>query len=118
MDRRHFMLTAAASVAAPYAFAARSPEAGVTDTEILLGQSAVLSGPLSAGALAMQGGAKLAFDEANAKAGVAGRKLKLLALDDAFDPAKAQAKLGWKPRTSLEQLITMMVDADMRRLAG
>lgn len=32
------------------------------------------------------------------------------------NPAKAMQKLGWKPRTSLEQLITMMVDADMRRL--
>jgi GDPmannose 4,6-dehydratase len=34
------------------------------------------------------------------------------------NPAKAQAKLGWTPRTSMEQLIAMMVDADMRRLAG
>jgi len=33
------------------------------------------------------------------------------------NPAKAHAKLGWKPKTSLEQLITMMVDADMRRLS-
>jgi GDPmannose 4,6-dehydratase len=28
---------------------------------------------------------------------------------------KAQRALGWKPKTSLQQLITMMVDADMRR---
>jgi GDPmannose 4,6-dehydratase len=34
------------------------------------------------------------------------------------NPAKAKAKLGWAPKTSLEQLITMMVDADMRRLHG
>ncbi|KFN41875.1 GDP-mannose 4,6-dehydratase [Arenimonas metalli] len=34
------------------------------------------------------------------------------------NPAKAMAKLGWKPKTSLEQLITMMVDADMRRLSA
>ena len=33
------------------------------------------------------------------------------------NPAKAKAALGWAPRTSLEQLITMMVDADMRRLS-
>jgi GDPmannose 4,6-dehydratase len=33
------------------------------------------------------------------------------------NPAKAMEKLGWKPKTSLEQLITMMVDADMRRLS-
>jgi len=31
------------------------------------------------------------------------------------NPAKAKAKLGWSPKTSLEQLITMMVDADLRR---
>jgi GDPmannose 4,6-dehydratase len=32
------------------------------------------------------------------------------------NPAKAIAKLNWKPKTSLEQLITMMVDADLSRL--
>jgi GDPmannose 4,6-dehydratase len=32
------------------------------------------------------------------------------------NPAKAKAKLGWTPKTSLEQLITGMVDADLRRL--
>jgi GDPmannose 4,6-dehydratase len=31
------------------------------------------------------------------------------------NPAKAKAKLGWAPRTSLEQLAAMMVDADLRR---
>lgn len=31
------------------------------------------------------------------------------------NPAKAQRLLGWAPKTSLEQLITMMVDADLRR---
>jgi GDPmannose 4,6-dehydratase len=33
------------------------------------------------------------------------------------NPAKAMARLGWKPRTSLEELITMMVEADLRRVA-
>jgi GDPmannose 4,6-dehydratase len=32
------------------------------------------------------------------------------------NPAKAKAKLGWAPKTSLQELITMMVDADLRRL--
>ena len=32
------------------------------------------------------------------------------------NPAKAMARLGWKPKTSLEQLITMMVDADIKRV--
>ena len=33
------------------------------------------------------------------------------------DPSKAQKVLGWKPKTSLEQLITMMVEADLERVA-
>jgi len=32
------------------------------------------------------------------------------------NPAKAKAKLGWEAQTSLETLITMMVDADMQRV--
>jgi GDPmannose 4,6-dehydratase len=32
-------------------------------------------------------------------------------------PEKARAKLGWIPKTSLEQLIGMMVEADLRRLS-
>jgi GDPmannose 4,6-dehydratase len=31
------------------------------------------------------------------------------------DPAKAKAKLGWEPKTTLEQLCQMMVEADLRR---
>ena len=31
------------------------------------------------------------------------------------NPAKAKAQLGWEPRTTLEQLCEMMVEADLRR---
>lgn len=31
------------------------------------------------------------------------------------DPAKAKAKLGWEPKTTLEELCQMMVDADLGR---
>lgn len=34
------------------------------------------------------------------------------------DPAKAKRKLGWKPAVSFEQLVTMMVDADLDRQMG
>jgi GDPmannose 4,6-dehydratase len=34
------------------------------------------------------------------------------------NPAKAKAKLGWAPHTTFEQLIAMMVDADLRRLSS
>ena len=33
------------------------------------------------------------------------------------NPGKAEAKLGWKAKTDLETLITMMVDADLARVA-
>jgi GDPmannose 4,6-dehydratase len=32
------------------------------------------------------------------------------------DPSKAQRQLGWKPRVSFPELISMMVDADIARL--
>ena len=32
------------------------------------------------------------------------------------NPAKAKARLGWQPKTSLEDLIATMVDADLRRV--
>jgi GDPmannose 4,6-dehydratase len=34
------------------------------------------------------------------------------------DAAKARATLGWAPRTSFEDLVTMMVDADIELLSG
>jgi GDPmannose 4,6-dehydratase len=34
------------------------------------------------------------------------------------NPAKAKAVLGWQTRTSMHELIAMMVDADLRRLKG
>jgi GDPmannose 4,6-dehydratase len=34
------------------------------------------------------------------------------------NPAKAKAKLGWEPKTTLEQLCHMMVEADLRRNAS
>ena len=34
------------------------------------------------------------------------------------NPAKARKQLGWQPKVSFEQLVTMMVDADMDRQMG
>ncbi|HET7110602.1 MAG TPA: GDP-mannose 4,6-dehydratase [Gemmatimonadales bacterium] len=34
------------------------------------------------------------------------------------DPSKARAKLGWEPKVSFEELVAMMVDADLARLTG
>jgi len=32
------------------------------------------------------------------------------------DASKAEAKLGWRPETNFQQLVELMVDADMARL--
>jgi GDPmannose 4,6-dehydratase len=34
------------------------------------------------------------------------------------DPTKAHRELGWKPKVGFEQLVTMMVDADLERLSA
>ena len=47
--------------------------------------------------------------------GVAPRLAELLIKRGLEDPAKAKAKLGWAPETTLEQLCQMMVEADLRR---
>ena len=31
------------------------------------------------------------------------------------DPAKAKAKLGWEPKTTMQEMIAEMVDADIAR---
>jgi len=60
---------------------------GVTDTEIKIGQTMPYSGPLSA--YGTIGKAQLAyFDMINARGGIKGRKIRMLSLDDAFNPAK------------------------------
>ena len=49
------------------------------------------SGALGPSVLLMQGGGRMVFDEVNAQGGIGGRKLKLISLDDTFDPATSQA---------------------------
>lgn len=63
--------------------------AGVSDSEILIGQSCQLSGPLAALTSEVRQGSALYFDHVNASGGVRGRKIRVLAIDDAYDPKKA-----------------------------
>jgi ABC-type branched-subunit amino acid transport system substrate-binding protein len=62
---------------------------GVTDTQIVLGQSAALSGPAQELGKDMQLGANLWFNRVNAAGGVNGRKVVLKSLDDGYDPPRA-----------------------------
>ena len=62
---------------------------GVTDTQIVLGQSVALSGPAQELGKDMQLGASLYFNEVNAKGGVNGRRIVLKTVDDGYEPARA-----------------------------
>src|SRR3954470_13155419 len=62
---------------------------GVTDTEILLGQSVALSGPSEQLGRDMRQGAQLYFNAINARGGINGRKVVLKTLDDGYDPPRA-----------------------------
>ena len=64
---------------------------GVTDDTIVLGQSAAFSGPAAALGTAMRDGALVYFDKINAQGGVHGRKIKLISLDDGYEPDRAMA---------------------------
>lgn len=64
-------------------------EDGVSANLITFGQAAVLQGPASALGLGMKAGLEAAFDEANQKGGVHGRKLKLISVDDGYEPARS-----------------------------
>jgi ABC-type branched-subunit amino acid transport system substrate-binding protein len=83
-DRRACLRTLAALAAAP--LAARGAPAAADD--IVIGQSAHLSGPLAPTLQAVLKGQELALDEFNRKGGVGGRKVKLVTLDDAYDPKR------------------------------
>lgn len=63
---------------------------GVTDTEIRLGASVVLSGPLGPQTAEYGAGARLYFDAVNAAGGVHGRKISYKTLDDGFDVERAK----------------------------
>ena len=63
-------------------------EYGVTDTSIILGQSAALTGPAAELGVEMREGANAYFESVNRKGGVFGRKIQLVSLDDGYEPAK------------------------------
>ena len=68
--------------------AASSMVKGVTDTEIIIGQCAALAGPAAGLGTGMSIGMKAAFDEINGKGGIRGRKIRLISVDDGYEPEK------------------------------
>ncbi len=66
-------------------------EVGVTDTSILIGMTAPLSGPNGAYGMDMKEVIGAYFKQINDAGGINGRKLELLALDDGYETERAVA---------------------------
>ncbi len=78
----------AIGLALAFTAAPAAEKAGAVGGTIVLGQSGVYSGPLGAFAQENIAVINTYFESINAKGGIHGRKLKLIALDDGFDPKR------------------------------
>jgi ABC-type branched-subunit amino acid transport system substrate-binding protein len=65
-------------------------EAGVSDEEIVVGMSAALSGPSQDLGQGMRTGMRACFEEVNARGGIYGRRLNLIAMDDGYEPERCR----------------------------
>ena len=81
--RRVFGLVVSFTLALGSAQATTS-EIGVTDTEILLGQSLGLTGPLAELTLDISNGTRAYVNEVNTRGGIHGRRLKVITMDDGY----------------------------------
>ena len=63
---------------------------GVTEKQIIFGQAVPLSGSAKELGRQMNTGVEIAFAGVNDAGGVHGRKLKLIAMDDGYEPARTQ----------------------------
>ncbi|WP_253907312.1 ABC transporter substrate-binding protein [Herbaspirillum rubrisubalbicans] len=80
---------------------ATAAENGVTPTEIVLGQSAPFTGPAAEIGRDFQEGARSYFAQVNAKGCIHGRRVRLLSLDDRYDPERTVAntqQLIWRDK--------------------
>lgn len=68
---------------------ARDETTGVTQTEIVIGSCAALSGQMRQRGQQVVNGGKAWIDHVNEQGGINGRTIKLISRDDAYDPEKA-----------------------------
>src|SRR6266852_5297225 len=89
IDARRSAFIAASLAALLLAATPAGAEDGVTADTIVFGQPAALEGPAAALGIGMRTGINAAFEEANQKGGIHGRKLKLISVDDGYEPDKS-----------------------------
>jgi branched-chain amino acid transport system substrate-binding protein len=78
----------ACAVALPVSTGAARAEPGVTATQVLIGSTLALSGPLAGAGISHTAGLNAAFKAVNSSGGIGGRQIKLVSLDDAYVPAR------------------------------
>ncbi|MBK6980855.1 MAG: ABC transporter substrate-binding protein [Betaproteobacteria bacterium] len=83
------MHRALASILVLAAAAGTALAQGVSDNQVVLGQSVALTGPAQELGKDMQLGASLYFNQVNAKGGVNGRRIVLKTLDDGYESVRA-----------------------------
>jgi branched-chain amino acid transport system substrate-binding protein len=83
------MMTAVAAALALAAGTTMAQQQGVSKDEILVGTIQDLSGPIAAFGKATRQGMLLRIDEINEQGGIHGRKIKLIAEDNGYDPKRA-----------------------------
>ena len=92
MQRRQLISTLGTCLAAPalsaWSGSAAAQGAGLSDTRIVLGQSAPFSGAAEQLGVQFYLGAKLFFDALNARGGVNGRTIEIRRLDDGYEPER------------------------------
>ena len=95
MFRKNGKASASAPVDVPAVNMVKVPSTaqGVSDSEILLGMSAAFSGPTQELGRGMRTGILTYIDAVNDAGGIGGRKLRLIALDDGYDPDRALANM-------------------------
>ncbi|MCU0957382.1 MAG: ABC transporter substrate-binding protein [Hydrogenophaga sp.] len=95
MQRRQLVSTLGTCLAAPaltaWSGSAAAQVAGVSDTRIVLGQSAPFSGAAEQLGVQFYLGAQLFFDALNARGGVNGRTVEIRRLDDGYEPERCAA---------------------------
>lgn len=77
----------------PSAIPLGPPVRGVSDSEIRFGISAPLTGPAKELGQNIKLGIEAAFDVTNANGGVYGRQLRLVAVDDGYEPARTASAM-------------------------
>ena len=89
VQRRQFVLSTAATLAAPaFLRNALAQEGGLSGKSLTIGCSAALSGPLAGFGTDLRQGAEAAIAQINARGGVHGRALQLHMVDDGYVPQR------------------------------